>query len=81
MSSNYTYNEDDDLVQDEPYADYEDDDPNDPAHRDHDLSDSADYDWDGPADTKPWYLQRWFMFTIGILLVFSLILPMVLQVT
>jgi hypothetical protein len=74
MSNNYTYDEDD-----EPYADYEDDDPNNPRHRDHDLSDSADYDWDRPADSKPWYLQRWFMLTIGIVLVLSLLLPYYFQ--
>ena len=74
MSNNYTYDEDD-----EPYAEYEDDDPNNPRHRDHDLSDSADYDWDRPAHTKPWYLQRWFLLTIGVLLVFSLLVPYLFQ--
>ena len=76
MSNNYTYDEDDEL-----YADYEDDDPNNPSHRDHDLSDSAAYDWDGPADVKPWYLQRWFVMTISLLLVFSLLLPLALRVS
>ena len=76
MSSNFTFDDDEDL-----YAEYEDDDPNNPRHRDHDLSDSALYDWDRPADVKPWYLQRWFMLTISILLVVSLVLPMLLQVT
>ena len=81
MSNNYTY-DDDGLDEDEPmYAEYEDDDPNNPLHRDHDLSDSALYDWDRPADAKPWFLQRWFMLTISLLLVFSLILPLVIQVT
>lgn len=80
MSSNYTSSGDDPGPEDELYADYEDDDPNNPHHRDHDLSDSAPYDWDRPVDVKPWYLQRWFMMTIGILLVFSLLLPMFLQI-
>ena len=70
MSNNYTFDEDD-----EPYAEYEEDDPNNPRHPDHDLSDSYDYDWERPADVKPWYLQRWFMLTIGLLLVVSLLLP------
>jgi hypothetical protein len=70
MSNNYTYDEDEEL-----YAEYEDDDPNNPRHRDHDLSDSAPYDWERPADVKPWYLQRWFMLTVGLLLVLSLLLP------
>jgi len=76
MSNNYTYDEDD-----EPYAEYEDDDPNDPDHRDHDLSDSAAYDWERPADVKPWFLQRWFVMTISLLLVFSLLLPVALRVS
>jgi hypothetical protein len=73
--SNFTFDGDD-----EPYAEYEDDDPNNPLHRDHDLSDSADYDWDRPADVKPWYMRRWFMMTIGILLVLSLLLPYAFRV-
>jgi hypothetical protein len=81
MSSNYTYSGDDDEPDDDLYAEYEEDDPNNPRHRDHDLSDSAMYDWDRPADVKPWYLQRWFMMTIGILLVFSLLLPMFVRVS
>ena len=76
MSNNYTFDEDD-----EPYAEYEDDDPNNPRHRDHDLSDSAPYDWERPADVKPWFLQRWFMLTVGLLLVVSLLLPYALRVS
>jgi hypothetical protein len=76
MSNNYTSDEDDG-----PNAEYEDDDPNDPRHRDHDLSDSYDYDWERPADQRPWFLQRWFVMTVSLLLVFSLLLPLVIQVT
>lgn len=76
MSNNYTFDEDDEL-----YAEYEDDDPNKPSHRDHDLSDSAPYDWDRPADVKPWYLQRWFVLSISLLLILSLLLPMFIQIS
>ena len=75
MSNNYTSDED------EPYTEYEDDDPNDPRHRDHDLSDSAPYDWERPADVKPWFLQRWFMLTVSLLLVLSLLLPYVFRLS
>ncbi len=80
--SNFTFDEDNGPFDDDPpYADYEEDDPNNPGHRDHDLSDSASYDWDRPVDVKPWYMQRWFMLTISLLLILSLVLPMVLSVT
>ena len=79
MSNNYTYDKDNE-PDDELYAEYEEDDPNNPNHPDHDLSDSAVYDWERPADVKPWYLQRWFMMIVGILLIFSLLLPMFLQI-
>lgn len=63
----------DDYDQDE--EDKEDDDPNDPSHRDYDLSNSAPYDYERPADDKPWFLRRWAMMIVGLLLVFSLLLP------
>jgi hypothetical protein len=80
MSNNYTFDGDDEPYEDELYAEYEDDDPNNPRHRDHDLSDSADYDWDRPVDVKPWFMQRWFMLTISVLLVLSLLLPLAFRV-
>jgi hypothetical protein len=53
---------------------YEDDDPNDPSHPDYDLSESAPYDFDRPYE-KPWFLRRWFLLTVALLIVFSLLLP------
>ena len=72
MSNNYTSDEDE---EEELYAEYEPDDPNNPLHPDHDLSDSYDYGWERPADTKPWYLQRWLFMIVGILVIISMVLP------
>ena len=57
---------------------FEDDDPNNPAHRDHDLSSSADYDFDSWADEKPWFLRRWAMMLVSGILIFSLLLGLIL---
>ncbi|HEX5369104.1 MAG TPA: hypothetical protein VFY10_06780 [Dehalococcoidia bacterium] len=57
-------------------AEEEEDDPTDPSHRDYDLSTSAPYEFDGPADAKPWFLRRGFILLIGAVLIFSLILPL-----
>jgi hypothetical protein len=57
---------------------FEDDDPTNPAHRDHDLSTSANYDFDSWADEKPWYLRRWAMLSVSGILILSLILGLVL---
>ena len=56
--------------------DEEDDDPTDPSHRDYDLSTSAPYDFDGPADAKPWFLRRGFVLLIGVLLIIAIVLPL-----
>ena len=56
--------------------DEEDDDPTDPSHRDYDLSTSAPYDFDGPADAKPWFLRRGFVLLIGVLLIVAIVLPL-----
>jgi hypothetical protein len=58
--------------------DYEDDDPNDPRHPDHDLSDSAEYDFDEPYE-KPWFLRRWVLLAVSIVVVVSLLLPYALR--
>jgi hypothetical protein len=57
---------------------YEDDDPNDPRHRDHDLSTSADYGFDSWQDDKPWFLRRWVLLLVSGLLIFSLVLGLIL---
>ena len=56
----------------------EDDDPNDPSHPDFDLSNSAPYDFDEPYE-KPWFLRRWLLLTISLLVVFALLLPYALR--
>ncbi len=58
--------EDDDLVQD---------DPNDPSHPDHDLSEAAGY---SPYDSfpKPWFLQRWVLILVAILVIASVLLSL-----
>ena len=53
-----------------------DDDPTNPSHRDFDLSTSAPYDFDPPADVKPWFLRRWFVLLIGALLIIAIVLPL-----
>jgi hypothetical protein len=63
----------------EQQTDFDDDDPNNPTHRDHDLSDSAPYDFDLPADTKPWFLRRWLLLIVSVLLVLSLFIPYILR--
>jgi hypothetical protein len=65
-----------DEADDEPF---EDDDPTDPSHRDFDLSTSAPYDFDGPADSKPWFLRRGFILLIGTVLIVSIVLPLFLR--
>jgi hypothetical protein len=58
---------------------YEDDDPNDPAHPDYDLSDSAPYDFDEPYE-KSWFLRRWVLLLVSVILVVSLLLPYALRI-
>jgi len=59
-------------------AEFEDDDPNDPKHRDHDLSTSADYDFDSWVDDKPWFARRWAVLAVSGILIFSLVLGLIL---
>jgi hypothetical protein len=60
--------------------DYEEDDPNDPSHPDYDLSDSAPYDFDEPYE-KPWFLRRWLLLVVSLLVLIALLLPYALQAT
>jgi hypothetical protein len=57
---------------------FEEDDPNDPQHRDHDLSTSADYDFDSWADDKPWFMRRWAVMVVSGMLILSLVLGLIL---
>ena len=67
-------NPDDAGIEDE----FEEDDPNDPQHRDHDLSTSADYDFDSWADDKPWFMRRWAVIVVSGMLILSLVLGLIL---
>jgi hypothetical protein len=58
----------------------EDDDQNDPSHPDYDLSDSAPYDFDEPYE-KPWFLRRWVLLLVSVIVVVSLLLPFVVRAT
>jgi hypothetical protein len=60
--------------------DDEADDPNDPSHPDFDLSESAPYDFDEPYE-KPWFLRRWMLLLVSIVVVFSLLLSYVVRLT
>jgi hypothetical protein len=56
------------------------DDPNDPAHPDHDLSEKAEWWYEvqgaNEPEGKPWFLRRWVFLIIGILVTLSLIIPL-----
>jgi len=51
--------------------DYEEDDPNNPEHPDHDLSESAPYSSLPRPD--PWYMRRWVMLIVAIMVIFALV--------
>jgi hypothetical protein len=53
----------------------EDDDPTDPSHRDHDLSDASPAMSWAPEPDKPWFIRRWMLLVIGLLVCFGLLLP------
>jgi hypothetical protein len=50
------------------------DDPNDPRHPDHDLSESMPYS-SYEAPPKPWYTRRWLMLIVAIVMITGLLLP------
>jgi len=54
------------------------DDPTDPGHPDFDLSEAAPYST--PSQPKPWFMRRWAVMLISLLLVLSLLLPYLLRV-
>ena len=52
------------------------DDPNDPSHPDHDLSEAVGYSaWQAPA--KPWFTRRWVLLTVAVVVILGLVLPFV----
>jgi len=58
----------------------EDDDPNDPSHPDYDLSNSAPYDFDEPYE-KPWFLRRWVLLLVSVIVLVGLLLPYLWRVS
>ena len=60
------------------YDDEEDDDPNDPSHRDYDLSEAVIHVHD-EYDGKPWFLRRGVLLVVAGLLLFGLVLLPVLS--
>ena len=62
------------------WLDDKDDDPNDPSHPDFDLSESAPYDFDEPYE-KPWFLRRWLLLSVSLIVVFSLLVPYLIRLT
>ncbi|HXH22502.1 MAG TPA: hypothetical protein VNN10_10755 [Dehalococcoidia bacterium] len=55
----------------------DDDDPNDPWHRDFDLSEAGGPAYHYEVSPKPWYLRRWFLLLVAVLVVASLVLPLI----
>lgn len=53
------------------------DDPTDPSHPDYDLSSAAPAYLD--KIDKPWFLQRWFVGLVALLLIAGLVLPYFLR--
>jgi hypothetical protein len=59
--------------------DWDEDDPNDPSHPDHDLSTSAEYDFDRPAE-KSRLARRWIALIIAVVMITGLVLPYLLNI-
>lgn len=49
------------------------DDPNDPSHRDFDLSEAGGPAYHYEIRAKPWYLRRWFLLAVAALLIIALV--------
>ena len=54
------------------------DDPNIPGHPDYDLSEAAGYGGWEPL-SKPWYVRRWLMLLVAIIVISAMVLPLVRQ--
>ena len=52
----------------------EDDDPNDPHHPDHDLSEAAPV-WLDAADVRPWFIKRGFVIVVALIVILGLLVP------
>ncbi|HEY7271011.1 MAG TPA: hypothetical protein VH951_14395 [Dehalococcoidia bacterium] len=51
------------------------DDPNDPRHPDFDLSEAAG--WRAyVAPAKPWFLRRWALLVVAVLIIIALVVPL-----
>ncbi len=55
----------------------DDDDPNDPSHPDHDLSERGETYPGEDAPFKPWFLRRWLLLVAGLVVVAALLLPLI----
>jgi hypothetical protein len=53
-----------------------DDDPNDPRHRDFDLSEAAGWDFDSSRVAKPWFLRRWVLLLVAALIIAALVISL-----
>ncbi len=52
----------------------DDEDPNDPRHPDHDLSEAAPL-WIDPASVRPWFTARGFLVVVALIVILGLLLP------
>jgi hypothetical protein len=50
-----------------------DDDPNDPSHPDHDLSEAAP--WSTPPRTRGWHLPRWIILIVAFAVIIGMVAP------
>ena len=49
----------------------------DPRHPDHDLSEWAPYTT--PIESKPWFIRRWVLLVVGVLVILGLVLPYLMR--
>jgi hypothetical protein len=56
-------------------SDYEDD-PNDPRHPDFDLSEAGGPVYHYELPSKPWYLRRWLLLLVAVLVIAGLVVPL-----
>jgi hypothetical protein len=57
----------------------EDDDFSDPAHPDHDLSEWSPYSTPDDYSPKPWFIRRWAVITVSVLVIVGLFLPFLMR--
>lgn len=67
------------MERDEREAQEEEEDLSDPSHRDHDLSEWGRSYIDAPS--KPWFLRRWLLLLVALVVIGSLLLPYVARLS